>query len=38
MLAGQTIVWAKSYMFLTDAANIANYAAKTYLLNVYYSK
>jgi len=38
MLAGQTIVWAKSYMFLTDSANIANYAAKTYLLNVYYSK
>lgn len=38
MLAGQTIVWAKSYMFLTDSANIANYAAKTYALNVYYSK
>jgi len=38
MLAGQTIVWAKSYMFLTDSAGIANYAAKTYALNVYYSK
>ena len=38
MLAGQTIVWAKSYLFLTDSTNIANYAAKSYLLNVYYSR
>ena len=38
MLAGQTIVWAKSYLFFTDAANIANYASKSYLFNVYYSK
>jgi len=37
MLAGQVIVWAKSYIWLTDAANIANYASKTYLFNVYYS-
>jgi hypothetical protein len=38
MLAGQTIVWAKSYLWLTDAANIANYASKTFLFNVYYTK
>jgi hypothetical protein len=38
MLAGQTIVWAKSYLFLTDATNIANYASKSYLFNAYYSK
>jgi len=38
MLAGQTIVWAKSYLFLTDSANIANYASKSYLFNAYYSK
>lgn len=38
MLAGQTIVWAKSYVFMTDSANLANYAGKTYLFNVYYSK
>jgi hypothetical protein len=38
MLAGQNIVWAKSYIWLTDSANIANYAAKTFLFNVYYSK
>ena len=37
MLSGQVIVWAKSYVWLTDAANIANYANKTYLFNVYYS-
>lgn len=38
MLAGQTIVWAKSYLYLTDSANIANYASKSYLFNAYYSK
>ena len=38
MLAGQTIVWAKSYLFLTDSANIANYASKSYLFTAYYSK
>lgn len=37
MLAGQVIVWAKSYIWLTDSANIANYASKSYLFNVYYS-
>ena len=37
MLAGQVIVWAKSYIWLTDSANIANYAAKTFLFNVYYA-
>ncbi len=38
MLAGQTIVWAKSYLFLTDSTGIANYAAKSFLFNVYYSR
>jgi len=38
MLAGQTIVWAKSYLFLSDSANIANYASKSYLFTAYYSK
>ena len=38
MLAGQTIVWAKSYLFLSDAAGISGYAAKSFLFNVYYSK
>jgi hypothetical protein len=38
MLAGQVIVWAKSYIYLTDSANIANYAGKSFLFSVYYSK
>jgi hypothetical protein len=38
MLAGQVIVWAKSYVWLTDSANIANYANKNFLFSVYYSK
>lgn len=38
MLAGQVIVWAKSYMWLTDTANIASYASKSFLFSVYYSK
>jgi len=37
MLAGQVIVWAKSYVWLTDSANIANYATKSFLFSVYYS-
>lgn len=37
MLAGQVIVWAKSYIWLTDSANLANYNGKTFLFNVYYS-
>ena len=37
MLSGQVIVWAKSYIWLTDSANIANYAAKTFLFSVYYA-
>jgi hypothetical protein len=36
MLAGQVIVWAKSYLTLTGT--IANYATKTFLFSVYYSK
>jgi hypothetical protein len=38
MLAGQVIVWAKSYIYLTDATNIANYANKSFVFNAYYSK
>jgi hypothetical protein len=38
MLAGQTIVWAKSYIFMTDSANLGDYDEKSYLFNVYYSK
>jgi hypothetical protein len=38
MLAGQVIVWAKSYIYLTDTTNIANYANKSFVLNAYYSK
>lgn len=37
MLAGQVIVWAKSYIWLTDSANIGNYSSKSFLYNVYYS-
>jgi hypothetical protein len=38
MLAGQTIVWAKSYIYLTNSTNIMNYANKSFLFSVYYSK
>lgn len=38
MLAGQVIVWAKSYIWLTDGANLGNYNGKSYLFSVYYSK
>lgn len=38
MLSGQVIVWAKSYIFYTNPANIANIAAKNYLFNIYYEK
>ena len=38
MLAGQVIVWAKSYIYLTDVAGIASYANKAFTFNVYYSK
>jgi hypothetical protein len=38
MLAGQVIVWAKSYVYLTDSANIVNYAGKSFVFNAYYSK
>lgn len=36
MLAGQVIVWAKSYVWMSGT--IANYAAKSFLFSVYYSK
>ena len=36
MLAGQVIVWAKSYVWLSGT--IANYSAKSFLFSVYYSK
>jgi hypothetical protein len=38
MLAGQNIVWAKSYVYLTDSVNIINYANSSFVFNVYYSK
>ena len=38
MLAGQVIVWAKSYLYFTDVASIASYANKSFVFNVYYSK
>lgn len=37
MLSGQVIVWAKSYIWLTDSANIANYAGNSFLFSVYYA-
>ena len=36
MLAGQVIVWAKSYVWMSGT--IANYASKSFLFSVYYSK
>ena len=36
MLAGQVIVWAKSYVWM--AGTIANYASKSFLFSIYYSK
>lgn len=36
MLAGQTIVWAKSYVWMSGT--LANYAGKSFLFSVYYSK
>lgn len=35
-LAGQNIVWTKSYV--TMSGTIANYAAKSFLFNVYYTR
>lgn len=36
MLAGQTIVWAKSYVWMSGT--IGNFAGKSFLFSVYYSK
>ena len=36
MLAGQVIVWAKSYVWMSGT--IANYSGKSFLFSVYYSK
>jgi hypothetical protein len=36
-LAGQRIVWAKSYITLTNVASISNYANKSFVYSVYYS-
>jgi hypothetical protein len=38
MLAGQQIVWAKSYIYLTDVNNIGSYENQSYVFSVYYSK
>ena len=37
-LAGQNIVWTKSYVTMTNAATLANYANKSFLFNVYYKR
>lgn len=37
MLAGQKIVWSKSYVQITDAAAIAGFASHSFVFNVYYS-
>lgn len=36
MLAGQVIVWAKSYVWMSGT--IANYSNKSFLFSVYYSR
>ena len=33
---GQRVVWAKSYITLTDVPNITSYANKSFVFNVYY--
>ena len=38
MLAGQVVVWAKSYITLTNSASISSYASKSFMFNVYYTK
>lgn len=35
-LAGQNVVWTKSYVSMN--ANVANFAAKSFLFNVYYKR
>jgi hypothetical protein len=37
MLSGQVIVWAKSYMWLTDSSLLNSYSGKSFLFNVYYA-
>ena len=37
-LAGQNIVWTKSYVTITNSATIANFASKSFLFNVYYKR
>jgi hypothetical protein len=37
-LAGQNIVWTKSYVTMTNAATLANYANKSFLFSVYYKR
>jgi hypothetical protein len=36
-LSGQTIVWAKSFITLTNSASISSYANASFVYNVYYS-
>ena len=36
-MAGQNIVWSKSYIQITDSADIVNFAGKSLVFNVYYS-
>lgn len=37
MTAGQNIVWSKSYIQITDSADVPNFAGKSLVFNVYYS-
>jgi hypothetical protein len=36
-MAGQNIVWSKSYIQITDTADIPNISGKSLVFNVYYS-
>jgi hypothetical protein len=37
-LAGQNIVWTKSYVFIADTTNIGTIANTEFLFNVYYNR
>ena len=37
-LAGQNIVWTKSYVTITNASTLSTYANKSFLFNVYYKR
>lgn len=37
-LAGQNIVWTKSYIFITNPAVVSSFANKSLVFNVYYNR